>query len=148
MADKLTIGRLAEAAGVNVETIRYYQRRGLVAEPDKPAGRFRHYPPATIGRVNFIKRAQLLGFTLEEIGNLLLLEDGQDCGETRSLAERKLASIEARIADLDRMRRTIKHLIAECGVGKRPRRCPIISALSIDTGKHPRETGNRVGKSP
>ena len=84
---ELPIGALAERAGVNVETIRYYQRRGLVEEPTKPLGGQRRYSAAAVKRVVFIKRAQQLGFTLEEVKGLLRLEDGQSCGETRTLAE-------------------------------------------------------------
>ena len=130
MTDQLTIGSLAHAAGVNVETIRYYQRRGLVDEPHKPLGGHRRYAAAAVQRVRFIKRAQQLGFTLDEVTALLLLEDGQSCRETRLLAEQKLALVEDRIVDLGRMRRTLKGLIAECAEGKRPRSCPIIATLS------------------
>ena len=131
--EELTIGRLAKAAGVNVETIRYYQRRGLVDEPSKPLGGHRRYAPSAATRVRFIKRAQQLGFTLEEVTALLRLEDGQSCRETRVLAERKLAVIEERIADLDRMRRLLKGLIAECVAGQRPRSCPIIATLTANS---------------
>ncbi len=130
MPEELSIGQLAKAAGVNVETIRYYQRRGLLHEPDKPLGGNRRYPAAAVKRVRFIKRAQQLGFTLEEVKGLLRLEDGQSCRETRLLAEQKLAVIEARIVDLNRMRRLLKGLITECEEGKRPRSCPIIASLS------------------
>jgi MerR family mercuric resistance operon transcriptional regulator len=126
----LTIGRLAEAAGVNVETIRYYQRRGLMEEPAKPLGGYRRYAPSAVSRVQFIKRAQQLGFTLDEVTELLRLEDGQGCREARSLAERKLDSIDKRIGDLTRMRRMLKGLIAECARDERPRSCPIIATLS------------------
>ena len=130
MNDQLTIGGLAQAARVNVETIRYYQRRGLLDEPAKPLGGQRRYACAAATRVRFIKRAQQVGFTLEEVKGLLLLEDGQSCRETRLLAEHKLALIEARIADLTRMRRLLRGLIAECAEGRRPRSCPIIATLS------------------
>ena len=132
MTQQLTIGGLAEAAGVNVETIRYYQRRGLLTEPSKPPGGHRQYTPEAAKRVRFIKRAQQLGFTLAEVDGLLLLEDGQHCRETRQLAEHKLAIIEARIADLTRMRRLLRELVAECERGKRPKSCPIIATLSGD----------------
>ncbi len=132
MNEQLTIGRLARAAGVNVETIRYYHRRGLVDEPYKPLGGHRRYATSAVSRVRFIKRAQQLGFTLEEVTNLLRLEDGQSCRETRLLAERKLALIEKRIADLTQMRRTLKGLITECAAGQRPRSCPIIATLSAN----------------
>ena len=134
MNEELSIGRLAKAAGVNVETIRYYQRRGLVAEPFKPLAGHRRYDLAAASRVRFIKRAQQLGFTLEEVSSLLRLEDGQSCRETRLLAERKLALVEERIAGLNRMRRMLKGLIAQCAMGQRPRSCPIIATLSADSG--------------
>jgi MerR family mercuric resistance operon transcriptional regulator len=129
---ELSIGSLAKAADVNVETIRYYQRRGLLDEPSKPLGGHRRYAAAAAARVRFVKRAQQLGFTLEEIMELLLLEDGQSCREARMLAERKLGLIEKRVADLNRMRRMLRGLIAECVEGKRPRSCPIIATLSAD----------------
>ena len=103
MNEELTIGRLAKAAGVNVETIRYYHRRGLVDEPDKPIGGHRRYAPSAVSRLRFIKRAQQLGFTLDEVTQLLQLEDGRSCREARLIAEQKLALIEERITDLTRI---------------------------------------------
>ena len=132
MNDELTIGRVAKAAGVNVETIRYYHRRGLVEEPDKPLGGHRRYSPSAVSRVRFIKRAQQLGFTLEEVTQLLQLEDGRSCRDTRLLAEQKLALIEERIADLSRMRRMLRTLITECAAGSSAHSCPIIATLSAD----------------
>ncbi len=129
--DTLTIGQVAKEAGVHKETIRYYQSLGLVAEPGRRPGSVRRYGASTVARLQFIKRAQQLGFTLQEIGKLLLLEDGQNCGETRKLAEHKLILIKERIADLNRMRRLLEGLIEECHQGKRPRACPIISTLSL-----------------
>lgn len=131
--DELTIGNLARAAGVGVETVRYYQRRGLVEEPSKPLGRHRRYAPEAARRIRFIKRAQQLGFTLEEVTSLLALEDGGSCRETRLLAEQKLAVIEGRIRDLSRMRELLRGLVSECANGKRPRSCPIITTLMSDT---------------
>lgn len=90
----LTIGRLATEAGVNVETIRYYQRRGLMTEPDRPMNGQRRYAVDAVKRVRFIKRAQVLGFTLEEIGSLLELDEAHACVETRGLAAHKLEVIE------------------------------------------------------
>ena len=127
----MTIGQVATEAEVHVETIRYYQRLGLVAEPPRPLGGIRHYDTGTVARLRFIKRAQQLGFALDEVRNLLALEDGQSCRETRNLAEKKLVVIEARVADLQRMRKLLKALIAECDAGKRPRACPIIATLSV-----------------
>ncbi len=122
-----------------METVRYYQRRGLLDEPPKPLGGQRRYAPAAATRVHFIKRAQQLGFTLEEVKELLLLEDGQNCRETRLLAEHKLALIEVRMTDLGRMRRLLKELIAKCAGGRRPRSCPIIATLSAPQRRGHRE---------
>ncbi len=130
--DNLTIGQVAKEAGVHKETIRYYQGLGLVPEPNRRPGSVRRYGRTTIARLRFIKRAQQLGFTLEEVGQLLLLEDGQDCAATRRLAEQKLALIRDRLADFNRMRRLLEDLIGECERGKRPRACPIIATLSRD----------------
>jgi MerR family mercuric resistance operon transcriptional regulator len=124
-----TIGTVARQTGVNVETIRYYQRRGLLREPVRPLDGFRHYAEEDIQQVRFIKRAQSLGFTLEEIASLFKLNDGLHCEETREVAATKLALIEARIADLQAMRKTLKVLIEECDTGGKPNRCPIIASL-------------------
>jgi MerR family mercuric resistance operon transcriptional regulator len=129
MPEELTIGQLARASDVNVETIRYYQRRELLDEPQKPLGGHRRYVSAAVRRVKFIRRAQQLGFTLEEVKNLLRLEDGGGCRETRQLAEQKVTIIEARIAALTRMRGALRELIAQCG-DERARTCPIIATLA------------------
>jgi MerR family transcriptional regulator, mercuric resistance operon regulatory protein len=126
----MTIGQVAAKANVHVETIRYYQKIGLVGEPVRPLGGIRHYDDKTVARLRFIKRSQQLGFSLDEVRNLLALEDGQSCRETRLLAEKKLDLIESRLADLRRMQKRLKQLINECESGKRPRACPIIAALS------------------
>ncbi len=128
--DSYTIGQLAKAAGVNVETVRYYQRRRLVAEPRRPLNGIRRYPEESIGRIRFIKRAQELGFTLAEIANLLALEDGRNCSQARELARRKLDLVESRLVDLTRLRRTLRELIAQCDVTGGKVSCPIISALA------------------
>ena len=126
----LTIGRLAGAAGVNVETVRYYQRRGLVAEPERPLNGIRRYSEDSVNRIRFIKRAQELGFTLAEVANLLALEDGRSCRETRELAGRKLAIVESRLTDLKRLRKTLRELVARCDTSRGKVSCPIISVLS------------------
>lgn len=125
----LTIGRLARAAGVNVETIRYYQRLGLVPEPPRPTGGYRHYPPETVDRVRFIKRAQRLGFTLQEIGELLALGDGA-CDDVRRRAERKRTRIAAQIRDLQALQATLDRLITCCREGDGSGGCPIIESIS------------------
>ncbi len=127
----LAISRLARAAGVHVETIRYYQRRGLVPLPPKPAGGIRLYPGDTLTRLRFIKRAQELGFTLREVADLLQLGDGA-CRHTRTLAESKSRDIAARIKDLRAMQRTLERLIRTCG-DQPQARCPIIEALTRPT---------------
>ncbi|MBI3146110.1 MAG: Hg(II)-responsive transcriptional regulator [Pseudogulbenkiania sp.] len=132
MADELTIGRLAAAAGVNVETIRYYQRRGLLDQPDKPLGAYRRYPAEVVQRVRFIKRAQVLGFTLEEVAGLLRLDEACTCAGTRELAARKLALIEKKMADLAAMQAALAGLIRECDSGGGTGACPIIHALAHD----------------
>lgn len=128
----LTIGPLARQAGVNVETIRYYQRRGLLDAPDKPLGGVRRYPAALVGRIRFIKRAQALGFTLEEIALLLRLDQARACAETRELAARKLALIDRKIADLASMREALEALAHQCDEGAGQTPCPIIQALAQD----------------
>ncbi len=125
-----TIGAVARKAGVNVETIRYYQRIGLVREPARPHGGVRRYPPETVERIRFVKRAQDLGFSLAEIADLLRLNDGMHCRDTRALAAKKLALVEARIHDLSAVRRTLRQLIAECDAGNERESCPVIDSLS------------------
>jgi MerR family mercuric resistance operon transcriptional regulator len=129
MTAKLTIGKLAEAVGVNVETIRYYQRRGLMDEPVKPLGGHRRYTAEQAKRLSFIKRAQALGFTLSEVGGLLRLDEGCACAETRALATRKLASIEQKMADLAIMRQVLGELVQQCDAGGGGVACPIIDVL-------------------
>ena len=132
MSRELTIGRVAKLAGVNLETIRYYQRRGLLAEPDKPHMGYRRYPLETVKRLRFIKRAQVLGFTLEEVVGLLGLEDACACAETRALAAHKLDLIEQKLRDLTAMRKALASLIQQCDAGKSAKKCPIIHVLSQD----------------
>ena len=129
---ELTIGSLADEAGVNVETIRYYQRRGLMPEPDRPAHGYRRYGATTVKRVRFIKRAQALGFTLEEIGGLLELDEAHACAETRELASHKLEAIETKLADLAAMRKALTALLCQCDAGAMKGNCPIIHALGAD----------------
>lgn len=129
---ELTIGRMAAEAGVNVETIRYYQRRGLMTEPEKPTNGQRRYVDEAVRRVRFIKRAQVLGFTLDEIGSLLKLDQADACVETRELAAHKLEIIEGKLVDLEAMRKALTSLLRECHVGSAKGACPIIHALAAD----------------
>src|SRR5258707_3833893 len=107
----LTIGAFAEAAGVNVETIRFYQRKGLLPEPNKPYGSIRRYSETDVARVSFVKSAQRLGFSLDEIAELLRLEDGTHCDEASYLAEHKLKDVLEKLADLKGMETSLSRLV-------------------------------------
>ncbi len=125
----LTISKLAREAGVNVETIRFYQRRGLLAEPPKPLGGIRHYEQADVARVLFIKAAQRIGFTLGEIEQLLNLDDGMHCSEARAIAEHKLEAVRERLADLQRIESALSQLVGRCEASRGQVSCPLIDAL-------------------
>ena len=124
-----TIGALAETAGVNVETIRFYQRKGLMPEPEKPYGSIRRYGAAELARVRFIKSAQRLGFSLEEVGELLKLEDGARCSEARQLAEQKLVDVRQKLSDLQRIESVLARLVARCSAVRGRVNCPLIASL-------------------
>lgn len=126
MAD-LTIAGLAKAGGVGVETIRYYQRRGLLGLPPR-AGAVRRYGPADVRRLLFIRRAQAAGFTLEAIAELLELDSGGDRARVRALAAERLAALEARIAELESARAALTRLSRACAAGDEGP-CPIIEAF-------------------
>jgi MerR family transcriptional regulator, mercuric resistance operon regulatory protein len=130
----MTIGRLAREAGVNVETIRYYQRRGLLDEPQRPMGGHRRYPLAALERIAFIRRAQQLGFSLAEVQALLVHADGRNRRATRAIAERKYAVLTAHVAQLNAMRRSLKQLIDKSREEDARDPCPIIAALSKRAG--------------
>ena len=125
----ITIGTLARKAGVNIETIRYYQRRGLLLEPPKPLEGYRLYPLDSIQRILFIKRAQRLGFSLEEIINLIELGEGS-CNDVKSVAIQKLTVIEDRLTDLERMRKTLLDLVQQCDTGQNQAGCPLVASLA------------------
>ena len=127
--DELTIGALAKAAGVNVETIRFYQRKQLLSEPKRPLGGIRRYGLTDVARVKFVKAAQRLGFSLEEVGQLLRLEDGAHCSEAAELAALRLVDVRARLADLARMEAALSTLVRECTAHHAKVSCPLISAL-------------------
>jgi len=132
MASALTIGRVAKLAGVNVETIRYYQRRGLLAEPNKPHMGYRRYPADIVKHIRFIKRAQALGFTLEEIAELLRLEEARACAESRALAAHKMRLIDRKLTDLAAMRKALAGLVRLCDMKQPAKGCPIIEVLAQD----------------
>lgn len=127
----LTIGKTARAAGVGVETVRFYERRGLIEEPPRLASGYRQYSMDTVRRLQFIKRAKELGFTLKEIGELLALRTHPStcCADIRSEAETKIADIEQKIQDLKRMKSALRHLANACNRQDSLDECPILNAL-------------------
>ncbi|EML5470863.1 Hg(II)-responsive transcriptional regulator [Pseudomonas aeruginosa] len=127
--ESLTIGAFAKAAGVNVETIRFYQRKGLLLEPNRPYGSIRRYGEPDVARVKFVKSAQRLGFSLDEIGELLKLEDGAHCSEAAELAALRLADVRAKLADLMQMEAALAALVGECRARHGTVSCPLIAAL-------------------
>ncbi len=124
----LTIGRLAKAADVGVETVRYYQRRGLLPVP-QALGAVRHYSISLLQRIAFIKKAQALGFSLKEVGTLLDLADGRNRRAIQSITMARLAEIEVKLADLMRMQGALAELLQQCRTRGQPEPCPIIEAL-------------------
>jgi MerR family mercuric resistance operon transcriptional regulator len=126
---EFTIGRLAKAAGVNVETIRYYQRRGLIDEPTKPPGGHRRYRAMVVQQIEFIRRAQQLGFSLAEVKELLDLSHGRSTAKCRVIAEKKVASVDVHIAHLSKMRSRLKKLILASKKSGGTGFCPIIAEL-------------------
>jgi MerR family mercuric resistance operon transcriptional regulator len=125
----MTIGTLARKADSHVETIRYYQRRGLVPVPEKPHGGIRSYDDNALARLHFIRSAQWLGFSLDEVSELLKLDDGTHCDEARTLAERKLDDVRRKIAGLKQMESTLDQLVERCRCSDDPQRCPMIHSL-------------------
>ncbi|WP_031432004.1 Hg(II)-responsive transcriptional regulator [Methylomicrobium agile] len=124
-----TIGALAKQAGVNVETIRFYQRRGLLVEPAKPLKGIRHYAEQDVQRVRFIKEGQKLGFSLDEVAELLSLEEGRHCQEAREIALRKLVLIHERIEGLRTMEAALSNLVESCASNTDSVSCPLIQSL-------------------
>ncbi|HTV84258.1 MAG TPA: heavy metal-responsive transcriptional regulator [Dyella sp.] len=128
----LTIGAVAKRAGVAIDTIRYYEREGLLPEPLRRASGYRSYNETAISRLRFIRRAKDLGFTLEEIRDLLALSADRHRGvkAVRERARQRLASIDARIAELTRIRHGLEQLIEACPGRGDPEHCPILRALA------------------
>lgn len=124
-----SIGELAKKAGVNVETIRFYQRRALLRQPVKPFNGIRHYTEQDAQRIRFIKQGQKFGFTLDEIAELLSLDDGRHCREAKEIALRKLDSIRERIEGLRTIEAALSDLVKNCTNNTDAVSCPIILAL-------------------
>lgn len=128
-ANDLAIGAFAAAAGVNVETIRFYQRQGLLPRPRRAYGSIRRYGDRDVARVKFVKSAQRLGFSLQEIAGLLALDDGTHCKEARVVAEQKLADVRAKLDDLQRIESVLTRLVDRCCASHGTISCPLIAAL-------------------
>lgn len=133
----LRIGEVAKHAGVNVQTLRYYERRGLLRKPSRTSSGYRQYSSETVQLIRFVKRAQELGFTLKEIKELLRLRGDQraSCSEVRAAAEVKLRDIDNRIESLRRMRGALRILITSCRNNASIRECPILEALDHEEMK-------------
>ena len=127
----LTIGQLAAAAEVNVQTVRYYERRGFFPAPKRTAAGYRQYSTDAIARLRFIKHAQALGFSLREIGELLALRvrHGAACDSVERKARRKIAVVEQRVRDLERLKVTLGQLAEACRTRRPTDECPILEAL-------------------
>lgn len=127
-----TIRKLADAAGVGVEAVRYYQRRGLLHEPQRVAGGFREYSADDVQRLRFIKRAQELGFSLDDVAELVSLSAERDQVHVRELTRRRVAEIRERIGRLEAMASALEGLVSCCARAPRSQPCPIIAALATD----------------
>lgn len=143
----LRISALAQAADVGVETIRYYQRRGLLGEPARPMRGQRSYPVQYVERIRFIKRAQRLGFSLDEIATLLTLDRGTGHRRAHDLAVHRLAEIEVKIADLKAMRTTLADLLRRCERTEGRVACPIIATLGTEPRPEPVAGAKRTASS-
>ncbi len=132
--ETMTIGQLSAAAGVNVETVRYYQRRSLLAAPQRQSGSIGRYPISALIRLRFIRRSQSLGFSLDDVGALLSLDDGQGCAAARTIGEHKLAEVQQRIQTLQALEAALTTLVSQCATKRRKVRCPLIEALMKTEG--------------
>lgn len=133
-SQSLTIGKVARQGGVNVQTIRYYERRGLLPEPVRAASGYRLYPDETIRRLRFIRGAQVLGFTLNEIEDLLSLtmQSGTTCADVSKRARQKIAAVDEKIGQLRRIRDALGRLAAACRGTGPTSECPILEALEAE----------------
>ena len=130
----MTIGQMARSAGASVETIRFYEREGLLEHPARSASGYRNYPPEAVARLRMIRQAKALGFSLNEIKELLALRvaPGKSCSDVRARAERKIADIDQRIAALKRMKAALARLAAACAGHGPTSECPILEALESE----------------
>lgn len=146
MSSAFTIGRLAIAAGVHVETVRYYQRRGLLPEPSRPPGGIRRYGNADLARLRFVRHAQAMGFSLDEVAGLLQVTGAGACAHTRQLAEHKLAEVRRKLDELRHLESDLMQLVAECARTRQDECCPTLDRLEhageSDTLALPRAAGH------
>lgn len=129
---QLTIGELAKQAGVTVETVRFYQRKGLLREPAKPYGGIRRYDLGDRDRLGFVKSAKRLGFSLDEVAELLQIEDGMHCEAASQLAARKLSDVRLRLRELAQLEVSLSRLVEACDANRREEACPLIQSLHQD----------------
>lgn len=132
LARHITTGELARLAGLHRETIRFYERKGLLPPPSRTEAKYRQFTSTDLQRVRFITRAKKLGFALREIGELLAVADGAivSCSKVRDIAECKVSYIDSQLKDLRRLRTSLQSLIVACSKAKRINGCPIIDSLS------------------
>lgn len=142
LESNVTIGAFAKAAGVGVETIRFYQRKGLLLEPSKPYGGIRRYGQSDVARVRFVKSAQRLGFNLDEVAELLRLQDGTHCEEASRLAEHKLFDVSEKLENLTRMQTALSEIVLACHASNATVSCPLIAALQGEAEVREAETKN------
>ena len=130
----LTIGNLARRGGVNIQTIRYYERRGLIPKPNRSSSGYRLYNEEAVRRLGFVRKAQVLGFSLQEIDELLALrmQSGTSCAQVRQRARQKIAAVDEKISQLGRIRSALTELAAACRGNGPTSECPILEALEAD----------------
>lgn len=128
----MSIGAMAGLAGVGIETVRFYQRKGLLREPTRRRGEIRRYSSNDVARVKFIKAAQQLGFTLGDVAELLTLEDGRHCDEARAMAELRLQDVRRKLHDLRQMESALQAMVERCCATEQRMACPLIVALQDD----------------
>ena len=135
-AESFTIGKVAGLTGVGIETLRFYEREGLIPEPPRRGSGYREYPPVIVDRIHFIKRAKDLGFTLAEIRELLSLSVGpkSTCADVKKKAEEKINEVEVKIADLQRIQKALQILVEQCRSKGPISECPILENLAHERG--------------
>lgn len=134
MMDNLSIGQLARAAGVTVETLRFYEKQGLLATPQRTDSGYRQYPPDSIKRVRFIQHAKQVGFTLNDIGELLALRQGKNtsCADIKARATHKIDQVERKIKELERISDALSRMTQKCSGSGSLSDCPILEELELD----------------